>query len=331
MQKMQEQIDRLISNTNMAIPVSNQQSPLALLPSQNTHVETETRESTGNIFAPPSPSRSRRPEFMGPTSSTYLLGVAANSLERAGIHTETSTVPDRGNSEDADVPIIQEAAQGIHRQVNPLLKITQDEALRLIDLYEEESGSVYPFLEKALICKAAHAVYERPVVRPSSSLHWAPNEENKLSDGVGDILKLVIAIALVIEGQSPCKLSSELLESVESGFHSRVCGATVDVIEIQAWTAMVSLQWSYLDTCCSKYTRAFFNFTATKRFSLGGRLGLLVALRSNWDCIAARSTQQNFVTTTSAFGQIGCFGAYMFSIGNGVSAQGDHLPSQITI
>ena len=105
-EKLQEQIEQLVSNANMAISVSNQQSPLAFRHPHNTGIETETRGSNRNILVPRPPSRSGQPEFMGPTSSTFLLGVAANSLERAGIHAEPSSVPDRESSDTASVTVL---------------------------------------------------------------------------------------------------------------------------------------------------------------------------------------------------------------------------------
>lgn len=253
MEKMQEQIDRLSSRTNMIMSTSSGETALASIPSENMRFQMESRLSNRDMLSQSSPSSSRRPDFMGPTSSTYLFGVAADSLERAGIHTNISAAPDREVGITASVSVPQETSRRTHCRNNPLLKLTRNEALRLIDLYEDECGSLYPFVDKLLVCRAAHYVYEH-AASSVSSLPSTQIEENKLSDGVVDILKLVIAIALVLEGQGPGNLSSELLESVEAGFHARLCGAKVDIIEIQAWTAMVRLSLSIRKTCCSCHT-----------------------------------------------------------------------------
>jgi hypothetical protein len=50
---------------------------------------------------------------------------------------------------------------------------------------------------------------------------------------------LVIAIALVIEGRGRSALSAKLLGNVESGFDGRLCGPSVDMLEIPAWTLLV--------------------------------------------------------------------------------------------
>lgn len=195
-------------------------------------LDDETMLGRGRI------ARAKQSEFMGPTSSSFLLGVGTGSVERAGIHTQSSPSP---VLEGVETPSTARNRVISHpRSVkNPLNNISRNEAFRLIDLYDESCGSIYPFIEKALICRAAQHFYDGVEMSSALPPAWISSEENTLSDGIWDILKLVIAIASVMKNLGPTDLSSELLESVESGFVGRLCGATVDILEIQAWTAMV--------------------------------------------------------------------------------------------
>ncbi|KAK4957764.1 hypothetical protein LTR66_013252 [Elasticomyces elasticus] len=182
---------------------------------------------------------------MGPTSSAFTFGVAKSSLRRMGIQSDPDPV-DNGPGSYLTTPTRTPApSHDVLHTWDPLHTIPRAEAIRLIETYEEESGSIYPFLDIELLTKSAHCFYDGTNdVRESLSARGS-RLENTLSGGVNDILKLVIAIALIIEGRGPTSLSTKLLDSVESGFDGRPCGPSVDMLEIQAWTLMTDFT-SYL-------------------------------------------------------------------------------------
>lgn len=168
-----------------------------------------------------------------------------------------------------------QAVDDFRRIRDPLCAIPRNEAFRLIAVYDEECGSIYPFLDNELILKAAHDFYNTAESGEVPPFHRTTTSENVLSGGVLDILKLAIATAVVIENSGPTNLSAQLLDSVESGFEGRVCGAQVDILEIQAWTAMVH--------CCRQLTinmltncRVSSSSIVTRKFWPGGRLAWLL-------------------------------------------------------
>lgn len=183
--------------------------------------------------------RTKHPQYMGPTSSAYSFGVARTSLQDMGINTGT-------NSDDAGIRSYSTTparspipSRDSHFPREPLLSITRNEAIRLVEIYEEEFGIVYPFIDIKSVLSAVEQFYTTAKSTRAAEAARRPGDENMLSGGVVDILKLVIAIASVSEGHGPTNLSVRLLDNVESGFEGRLCGPSVDILEIQAWTLMV--------------------------------------------------------------------------------------------
>lgn len=122
---------------------------------------------------------------------------------------------------------------------DPLSRIPQIEAIRLIEKFEEECASIYPFLDCRLVLNTTREAYGSSEVGKSPSNRPGGRDQNMFSGGPLDIVKLVIAIALVIEAAGPTNMSTELLESVESGYDGRFCGSSIDLTAIQVLTLMV--------------------------------------------------------------------------------------------
>jgi hypothetical protein len=235
--QLQEQISLLMSNA--ASGVSSMQpltlpSPVStVLPGEpKDQSDWNQRELDRNSSVRQPPRRSRHPQYMGHTSSSYTFEVAKNSLEGVGIQAGTnsssnhSSTQVRTPSTPNQIPYARDL----------LYKIPPNEAIQLIEKYEEESGTIYPFLDVKLVLRTAREFYS---MNRGPSLLTDCNEENAFSGGILDIVKLTIAVALVIEAGGATALSTELLESVESGFRGRFCGLSVEILEIQVLTLMV--------------------------------------------------------------------------------------------
>lgn len=209
----------------------------------------------------------------------------ASTLLTEPSHHSVRAVPNRSSrrwylpshSESSDVASSIQSAQAIkdfRRIRDPLCAIPQNEAFRLIAVYDEECGSIYPFLDHKLILKTAHDFYNAAESCRVPSLHRTTACENKFPDGNLGILKLVVATAVVIENSGPTNLSAQLLDSVESGFERRVCDAQVDILQIQTWTAMVR-RCHQLTLISLTYCRVSSSSIVTRRSSLGERSGWL--------------------------------------------------------
>lgn len=240
---LQEQISLLVSNAAVGLP-SQQQASLATpvsasIPDQMTHSPSPSRDRPSEFYARHRSRAARHPQYVGPTSSAFGFGVAQSSLQEMGIHPATdltdntlaslSTTPARSPVPWSGLLLTQDA----------LLCISQNQALRLIEIYEEECNSIYPFIDTDLLVEAARNFYKTKHPAHSTSTVRGSVSENMLSGGILDILRLVVAIALVFENYGPTPLSLKLLDTVEHGFDGRLCGHCVDILEIQAWTLMV--------------------------------------------------------------------------------------------
>ncbi|XP_014557576.1 hypothetical protein COCVIDRAFT_15163 [Bipolaris victoriae FI3] len=248
-EKMQEQIDRLIADRLPSGSSGKHQSTVSttasISPSQglNTTDLTDQSDHNGALVNSSATSHARLPEFLGPTSSSFLFRMATDSLASAGIHTPVCTKLEVEPLPTSAKVKRQDTSSANRGMENPLCTIPRNEALRLLQVYDEEYGSIYPFIDKTVLHRAAQCFYDCVDMASPSSTKTYQKDENTLSDGIWDILKLVIAIAATIESHGPNELSAKLLNSVESGFDIRVLGEKVELLEIQAWTAMSILQF----------------------------------------------------------------------------------------
>ncbi|KAK5047533.1 hypothetical protein LTR84_006630 [Exophiala bonariae] len=248
-ERMQAQIDRLVADGLLASSLTKQPSTIstpASFPSSPglniTHLHHQS-DNNGLLRISSTTSRAGQPEFLGPTSSSFLFRMATTSLANAGIHTPRYEGLQLGPL-SASTKVRYQAASSVNRDIeNPLCTISRNEALRLLDFYYDEYGLIYPFIDKIILYRAAQYFYDCIDMASPSSTKTYPKDENTLTDGIWDILKLAIAIAAAIENHGPNALSAKLLRSVESGFDTRFLGKNVDLLEIQAWTAISILQF----------------------------------------------------------------------------------------
>ncbi|KAH6683867.1 fungal-specific transcription factor domain-containing protein [Halenospora varia] len=242
--KLQEQISFLVSNAASGVPSMHQLAPAnpdstILRDYSRPPSESGNGELPRSAYTCKTPRPKRHSQYMGPTSSSFTFGVAKSSLQGMGIQAGDDPPSGYSTANSRGLP----TPNRVSPASDPLYTIPQNEALRLIATYEEESGSIYPFLNNELVLKATQEVYNTASLGRKSSILLGSKDENVFSGGMLDIVKLVIAIALVIEAGGPTVLSTELLESVESGFEGRFCGLSLDISGIQALTLMSILQF----------------------------------------------------------------------------------------
>ncbi|RVX65782.1 hypothetical protein B0A52_10313 [Exophiala mesophila] len=253
-EKMQAQIDQHIADGRLTCSVakvpgtSSTPTPIIHSPNVNDYDSTHQSENNRSLLVSSVTSRPGPPEFQGPTSSSFLFQMATDSLAIAGIHPPTHAGLEVDSQSAATKFGRQDTISANFGVENPLRIISRNEALRLLDYYHDEYGVIYPFIDKTVLDHAAHHFYNCSDMASPSSTRTYPKDENTLSDGIWDILKLAIAISAAIENHGPNSLSARLLESVESGFPTRFLGKKVELLEIQAWTAISILQFHLDDS-----------------------------------------------------------------------------------
>lgn len=100
---------------------------------------------------------------------------------------------------------------------DPLWLLEKEEALRLIRLYEAEIGSIYPFLDANTIANHAIYFYTHPATAPTMTSDVGNNLEiSGPTEHDIEILKLVLATALAVDGNGESDLGANLVNSIES-------------------------------------------------------------------------------------------------------------------
>lgn len=168
-----------------------------------------------------SKSVSKHPRFHGPTSSAFNLGVAKSSLKTMGI---------TGGEDGDDEGIITQDAtpmgsppnmhamlpkQQLHEGKDPIWALSRNEALRLIQVWHEEMGMMYPFLDIERTVRYAEMLFTFVEAAARSGLiQGARSGADSIMDDRTSILKLILATALILEGNGKDQLGEKLFWNV---------------------------------------------------------------------------------------------------------------------
>jgi hypothetical protein len=216
---LQQQVDDLYNN-------------LTTLRTQ-VDVQSQNNGSVGTPFdyqqtpmLPPSArsrtkSLSKFPRFHGPTSSAFNLGVARSSLKTMGI-TAMDDTEDEGiitndatprGSPPAPAPMLPRAS--LHADKDPIWNISKHEALRLVNVWHEEMGVMYPILDIEKVSRYTELLFAFVEAATRSGLmQGALPGADAIMDEQTSILKLVLAITLILEGKGRDTLGEKLFENV---------------------------------------------------------------------------------------------------------------------
>lgn len=234
-QSLQEQINNLWSHIDAlqrngpGFPPPPNSAPDAY-PIHPALAQTDPPGSYRNAMSP-SQSRGSQPPFQGPTSSAFSFDVARSSLQTMGItgselqdeggYNNGETTP-RGSPRQLRAPL---APMMIHSNKDPLWKIGKEEAIRLCRVYEEEMGIMYPMLDMDKTITQANMLFSFTESAAKSGLMnpYMPGPD-KLANNDVDILKMVLATALVVQGEGQSDLGREMYESCREAFESRLSG-----------------------------------------------------------------------------------------------------------
>ncbi len=178
---------------------------------------------------PPPQHHGSQPRFQGPTSSAFSFDVARSSLQTMGI--TAPEISEGGfNDEDptASQPRAPTAPMTTHPSKDPLLKMNKNEAIRLCRIYEEEMGLMYPMLDMEKTITQVNMLFnftEAAVKSGLISLQKAgPDRLSNNDSNDVNILKMVLATALIVEGDGQSDLGRELYESCREAVEGRLSG-----------------------------------------------------------------------------------------------------------
>ncbi|KAH8808471.1 fungal-specific transcription factor domain protein [Xylogone sp. PMI_703] len=229
---LQEQVDNLYANLNSLRAAGEEMAYQNL------------SERSMSMSQPPAPSMSplhryrtgpRTPQFRGPTSSAFNLDVAKNTLNNMG-YTGLADAPDDGvNTQDVTPqgspprmlpPLIM---NGKPNGRDPIWQFTKEEMVRLCRAYEDEMGLMHPILNIDRLILHGKNLFDFMDAALRSGLA-NPNAQNK---GVNDrqtcILKMILAIMCLLEGDGQSELAYQLYDNVKKAGDDAMHAESVDI------------------------------------------------------------------------------------------------------
>jgi len=162
------------------------------------------------------------PRFHGPTSSVYGFDVAKSSLSNMGItqQPDTDGLVSRNMSRAASPVHLAP-----HPNKDPIWLLDQQEAVRLVRLYDEECHIMYPVLDMEKLIAHIHGLYSfvGAALRSGFAQPALPGED-ALDDEMTTQLKIVLACALIIEGHGQHELGQKLYDSAKKAVDLVIVG-----------------------------------------------------------------------------------------------------------
>lgn len=159
------------------------------------------------------------PPVHGPISAAYGLDVAKHSLASMGITPETGVEGDPLDQHSPDRAIDPELTAPAQQDNNkdPLWSISREEALRLLQVYDEEIGVTYPMLDMTHVIRHANLLWT--FIEAAFRSELMPTFPTPGSDALDDedtnIMKMILANMLTFEGHGCSEVGDRLFQSVE--------------------------------------------------------------------------------------------------------------------
>ncbi|KAK8166965.1 hypothetical protein IWX90DRAFT_466259 [Phyllosticta citrichinensis] len=201
-------------------------------------------------------SRPRRPQkhpqFHGPTSVTFNLGVAKSSLQSMGITAGEEHPEDGMGTGDptpmgspplaplAPTPSPHVGTPLLHKTKDPMWAINKEEAIRLCHVWNEEMGTMYPVLEVEDLTKHATLLYTfMEAAHRTRLVEVGFPGADSISDDQTMLLKLVLSTALILEGSGTSELGAAMYESIRNRVEGTLSApATVKAVQMLAIAGM---------------------------------------------------------------------------------------------
>ncbi|KAI4214508.1 MAG: hypothetical protein LQ351_002925 [Letrouitia transgressa] len=194
--------------------------------SNTTHPDPHPDEQ--HSLGSSTPVRRRHRCFQGPTSSGFSFNVAKSSLQTMGI---TNPSLNSGEGQDCDDPLSKPTQQeqlsfasvASPTAKDPIWDIGRDEGIRLCNVYEEEIGMMYPMLDmEKLVAKAEKFFTSTKSRRTTGQISTSESGADCMRSTDVNILKMILATVLMLEGGGQSETGKSLFESVRDTCESRL-------------------------------------------------------------------------------------------------------------
>ncbi|TEA14140.1 putative transcriptional regulatory protein [Colletotrichum sidae] len=237
---LREQVATLASTVGkLAADKARQATCTSNSPNSQRHMSIHEHATPSGTQEP------KQPQFVGPTRSAFSLKVAETTLNKMGISAQTplpsgaseSLAPTRYPTPEQSEPAFSNPGSDV------LLTMSLEEIVRLLEVFEEEVETVYPFLDtRELVLRAAEIrafVEDAPDRVPAADARAVD-----LKDVI--LAKLAIAISIVIESHGKNHLSNNLVEPIKHLIYQLSIDAEADLKVIQIMT-IISIYYFFSD------------------------------------------------------------------------------------
>lgn len=233
-QSLQQQVDTLYSNLSSlrnhidmnGMPQGMGGSSGSPYNQQGPYQRPMSIGSGGGYGQPPPPTQRvtpKHPEFRGPTSAVFNLGVAKSSLQHMGItggeedHEQGLTTQD-GTPSMTPPPMIQpDLPKPLHADKDAIWSLSKDEAVRLIHVWQDEMGTMYPVVDIDKLVRHTNLLFTfMEAARRSGLMEAGLPGADAIHDDQTNSLKLIVAIALTLEASGKSDLGRRLWDCVKS-------------------------------------------------------------------------------------------------------------------
>jgi hypothetical protein len=166
----------------------------------------------------------KSPWYVGPTSAEFGLASRRQPSDDSEVgDASSSTVPSPAGS--------AALAAG-----DPLRSLGREEAHRLVQVYENAVGLMYPCVDLESMRKYISDFYQIGCPEPP-----APTDHDWFFARDTEVLKIILATALLAESHGRSERAAQLADSVEDKFASRLKIAEVDMKELLILTLLVGI------------------------------------------------------------------------------------------
>lgn len=170
------------------------------------------------------------------------MGITAPGMQEDGGFNDDEITP-RGSLRQLQAPI---ASMTVHPNKDPLWKVGKEEAVRLCRLYEEEMGIMYPIIDMERTIAQANLLFAFTEAAARTGLmNRAMSGPDRLANNDVNILKMVLAIALIVDGEGQSDLGRTLYESCREAFEGRLSSP----VEIKGLILLVLVVWIPDSSC----------------------------------------------------------------------------------
>lgn len=179
----------------------------------------------------------KSPTYVGPTSAEFGLTQARRSLShQAGDCPVIDHCAEDLDLSNAPSPAPSERGENVPLK-HPLRSLGADETLRLVQVYEDTVGVMYPCVDLDGVRAYVLEFYRSH--DSSSALIQTASDQDWFSARDVQVLKILLATALLVESHGRSERAAQLADSVEDRFASRMKIAEVDMKEILILTLLV--------------------------------------------------------------------------------------------